>query len=171
MTTRSRHRVLAIVTLLMTCAILPGCASPHSQALGLMEDIQREDEWFAQGSSSLAAIRLTVEQLPEVKGLLRLGRPAALLAMKRFETPSVPNADHALACYAYIIEWNRLTEATPVLENFLRSHPGRRHFVWSPHFVVRALLVLKGIPDPTGGYDAYSASDYRRAMGLPPKVR
>lgn len=150
---------------------LHGCASPRSQALDLMRDIEREQEWFAHGSSSLAAVRLTIEELPEVKALLRLGRPAALLAAERFQTTDLRNGDHALACYAYVIEWNRLVEATPVLEGFLRSHPGRRHFVWSPHFVVRALLVLKGIPDSTGGYDAYSASDYRRAMGLPPKVR
>ncbi len=168
-----RTSLVVIVTLLLgaTACACPapkgGAPTPRDEALAIVAKIEREPAWFGIGASNVATFRQSIERLDEAKALVRIGMPAAEVVTGRFTAPAPKNGDAALACYAYVIEKTGHAAAKPTLEEFLRSSPGTRLYTWSPMFAVRALLVLKGLKDETGGYREYPDADVVRAITSP----
>ncbi len=68
---------------------------------------------------------------------------------------------------AYVIEQLDYGPAVAALENNLKADPGDSGHFWGPVFAVRALLVLKGIPDPSGGLADYDDSTIQTAIWGP----
>jgi hypothetical protein len=162
----------AILPLLLI--LVQGCCGNNAvtRAIDIMSPIESGVVPVGGGAaSSVAAYRLTLDESPRIAELLRLGVGAADHASERLKVAStlagaqIP--DDALAVYAYIIEKMRCEPARTNLESYLLSNPGKRHHLWAPSFAVRALLVLKGKPDATAGYEVYSDADVVRALTNP----
>src|SRR5437870_9787680 len=101
---------------------------------------------------SIAGLRVALDEYEPVQKLIHLGSQGGEVALARFAQGNLKNADEALAAYAYVIEKTKYVPAKKELEHFMLSSPGRKGYTSSPDFVVRALLVLKGLRDDTRGY-------------------
>lgn len=150
---------------LLALMILPmSCVTGRQDAAAVLD--QFETGAFDPPASTLAAFRVALDTNPNVQRLvqLRSGAPAAHERMNRGVAAA---GDKMAAVCSYVIEKRVYRPAIPALEAYLRSSPGLRHHSWGPYFAVRALLVLKGIPDATDGYQSYDDATIRRAISAP----
>ncbi len=168
-----KHRAI-IMVLPYLLLLLLGCDSDNSlsNAKAKMKSIEISDtQIFDGGASNVATFRISLDTSPFVSELLKFGKDIASFASDRMAFAATPAgadvSDDSLAIYAYIIEKTNYKPATKNLEKYLYSNPGERHHFWAPYIVVRSLLVLKGLPDPSEGYKVYSDTDLFRALKKP----
>ena len=115
-------------------------------------------------ASTLASYRMTLEVEPQVVALLRLGIVSAEAAEARLALGPSRISDQTAAVSAYLMERFQYTGGIPTLENYLQADPGNFEHFYGPEFAVRTLMVLKGIPDPTGGLKEYDQAGIQRAI-------
>lgn len=149
--------VLAIVVL------TSGCHRDKKQALKNFDKLEAQ---FDPPASTLTAFRVAMDVDPDVQALVR-SKAAAAIALERLKNTYDSLSDNMVAICAYVIEKRDHREAIPTLEAYLKSNPGERHHVWGPPVSVRALLVLKDIPDGSGGYDDYDGATVVKAVWGP----
>lgn len=155
----------ATAATLLALMILPmSCVTGRQEAAAILD--QFETGAFDPPASTLAAFRVALDTNPDVQRLLQLhdGAPAAHERMNRGVAAV---GDRMAAICSYVIEKRAYRAAVPTLEAYLRSSPGLQHHSWGPNFAVRALLVLKAIPDATDGYQPYDDATIRRAISAP----
>ena len=139
-----------------------GCSSfPQQDPLARLFS---EDAPIIVGASTLEAYRVTLEELPLTKDLLSQGPKTAQAAHVRLGSPNVELTDFEVAVLAYLIEKKEWTPALSTLEDYLLRNAENPRLFWSPYFLVRTLLLLKGIPDTGYGYQEYSSHMIIKAL-------
>ena len=151
----------ALVVLLL---LVTGCDRGARQAGRILDRLEAEELWVT--SSTVSAYRVALDAHAAVQELARLDQGAAV-AHERLSRGIGAVSDQTVAVCAYVIEKRRYREAVPTLEAYLTGSPGNRHHVWGPPFAVRALLVLKDIPDGSGGYQDYDDATIQAAVSRP----
>lgn len=123
----------------------------------LLAHLQKSNEKVKVGfASDIGAAMLFIQQIPEVKSLIKMGKPAATLLAWEFEKDTLnplkyrydSEQDALLACLAYIIMETRTHEAVPVLIRFLKRNWNKEEkYFYSLPLVARTLWSLTGQPE------------------------
>lgn len=156
-----------LVLLLVGALVATACSSARRNADRTLDLIDSERVGIGITASTVAGYRFALEVEPQVKELLRAGTAAAEAAQERLARGPDQISDQTAAVCAYVIEQLDYGPAVAALENYLEADPGNSGHFWGPVFAVRALLVLKGIPDPSGGLADYDDSTIQTAIWGP----
>jgi hypothetical protein len=156
------------LTLLGIALMVGGCCGAERERAGeILDAVQSGKLSFGSNASVMNVYRESVEDLPEAQELVSLGDCAAEVAAERIVRGASAVSDSTAALCAFTIERTGYVEGIDALRAFLLSQPGLEGHVWSAHFAVRALLVLRGLPDPTGGYELYGDEAVGKALDGP----
>jgi hypothetical protein len=143
------------------------CGAERKRADQVLDEVQSGKLSFGGNASVMNVYRDSVEELAEARELVSLGDCAAEVAAERIGRGAKAVSDSTAALCAFVIERTGYVKGLEPLRAFLLSQPGLEGHVWSAHFAVRALLVLRGISDPSGGYELYDDAAVAKALDGP----
>ncbi len=154
--------------LLLFALTASGCCGPERERTdAILDAVQSGALSFGGNASVMNVYRQSVEDLEEAKELVSLGDCAAEVAAERLGRGASAVSDDAAALCAFTIERTRYAAGLEPLRAFLLSQPGLEGHVWSAQFAVRALLVLRGLPDPSDGFELYGEEAVAKALDGP----
>jgi len=123
----------------------------------LLAHLQKSNEKVKVGfASDIGTAMLFIQKIPEVKALIQMGKPAAILIAREFEKDVLnplkyrydSERDAVLACLAYIIMETKAREAVPALIHFLkRNWNEEEKYFYSLPLVARTLWRLTEQPE------------------------
>jgi hypothetical protein len=161
-------RSLAALLLALCLVTAQGCCSAdRKRTREVLDDVQSERLVFGDAASTVGVMRRSLEGLPEANEVTALGDCAGEEAAARLGLGLAQVSDATATLCAFVVERTAYGPALETLRSFLLSNPGTSGHVWSSDFVVRALLVLRGLPDPTGGRARYDEATVRLALDGP----
>ncbi len=154
-----------LAALLLCLVAAQGCCSAdRDRTREVLDDVQSERLVFGDAASTVGVLRRSLEALPESTELTALGDCAGEEASARIGLGPAGVSDATATLCAFVVERTAYGPALETLRSFLLSNPGTSGHVWSSDFVVRALLVLRGLPDPTEGRERYDEATVRLAL-------